>query len=174
MTFRENQTTDKHLILLSLGANLRNSIGNIHTAINYLKNSSNIFSMQVSSIYKTEPVGYRQQPWFINVVVSCFTDLSVNELFDFCQKIEAQIGRIKRERWHEREIDIDILLYGNVQIRGKSITIPHPEMHLRKFVLAPAVEIASDILHPGFNLTIQQLLEQCKDESMVIKYKPYY
>lgn len=87
----------------------------------------------------------------------------INEL----KAIESLLGREDRERWHEREIDIDLLLFGSYIIKSASLTVPHPRMHERKFVLVPAAEIAGDFIHPVFGLSIKEMLEECKDNSIV-------
>ena len=124
----------------------------------------------MSSFYETEPVGYLEQPWFINSVASAKTDLDPNSLFEICRKTENQFGRILREQWHERELDIDILLYGNEQIWTNKLEIPHPRMNQRRFVLVPAAEIAGDWINPNTGLTIKQMLAICPDESDVRLY----
>jgi len=91
-------------------------------------------------------------------------------LIEFCKKAESEIGRIPRQRWKEREIDIDILLYGTKLIKSEFLTIPHPEMHKRKFVLIPAAEIAGKMFHPTFGKTIDELIAVCSDNSLVRIY----
>ena len=157
-------------ILLSLGANIGDRYANITKAVDLLSSSGIIAGIKSSSIYETEPVGFTNQPWFLNSVVSGYTSLSPDIIIGVIKNIQELIGRKQREKWHEREIDIDVLLYGNEIIKTDLITIPHPRMHERRFVLVPASEIAGDIVHPEFKKSIKQLLIECKDESVVKKY----
>ncbi|MBM2816937.1 MAG: folK [Ignavibacteria bacterium] len=154
-------------VLLSLGANLGNQSATIKNAINCIRDSGLLTSLHISSEYSTEPVGYIDQPWFTNIAVSGFTTIPITHFLLIIKTIEQFLGRTGHQRWHEREIDIDLLIYGDNIITNKEITIPHPRMHQRRFVLEPAAEIASEVIHPGFNLSISQLLEQCSDNSIV-------
>jgi len=143
--------------LLSIGANIGERFENIEKAIEYLSSSGVLTDIKSSSIYETEPVGYRNQPWFLNAVVSGYTTIPADLLMGIIKNIEEIIGRKKREKWHEREIDIDILLYGKLIYKDNNITIPHPRMHERR------------IVHPQSGKTINQLLNDCKDKSDVKK-----
>ncbi len=109
-------------------------------------------------------------PWFLNIAVTGYTSMGIETLLEKCKNIEQLLGRIPRERWHEREIDIDVLLYGNVCFKTKDVTIPHPRMHERRFVLIPAAEIAGKAVHPKLNKTINKLLDDCKDKARVNFY----
>jgi len=154
-------------VLLSLGANLGRKRENIENALNYLSYSGVLFDITASSIYLTEPVGHSKQPWFFNAVVSGYTNMPLNNFMEICKSVEYIIGRVERERWHEREIDIDILLFGDGLNDNVKITIPHPRMHERKFVLVPATEIAGEKVHPKLKRSINQLLDECTDTSKV-------
>ena len=153
--------------LLSIGSNIGDKRKNIETALDYLTISGAIDDIKVSSYYETEPVGFAGQDWFLNVAVSGYTNMQLYQLMQSCKSIEYLIGRILRKRWHSREIDIDILLYGNQQFKESKLTVPHPRMHERRFVLAPAAEIAGSRIHPGFGLSLNKLLELCNDSSQV-------
>lgn len=156
------------LALLSLGSNIGDSVSNIRKAINLLTLNGSIADVTTSGFYKTEPVGYKDQPWFVNAAVLCRPLLSPEGLLEMCKKAEDFLGRKSREQWHEREIDIDIVLYGDLIIERKGLKIPHPRMQLRSFVLLPAAEIAPDMMHPVIKCTISDLLRQCQDESAVV------
>lgn len=123
--------------------------------------------LRVSSFYETEPVGYNSQPWFINIAISGYTELDRFSLFDQLKNIEYLLGRKTRERWHEREIDIDILILGELIQDNPELTLPHPRMQERRFVLAPAAEIAGNHIHPVLKLSINEILKMCKDRSIV-------
>ncbi len=140
-------------VLLSLGSNLNDRKANILSAIELMKLSGALTDVEVSSFYETAPVGVTDQPGFLNIAVAGLTSLLPSELLPVLKGIEKQIGRIERERWHEREIDIDIILYGTHVFLSEDICIPHPRAVERRFVLVPSAEIAGDMLHPIENMT---------------------
>lgn len=148
-------------IAFSIGANLGDRLSSIQKAISLL--SESITDMQCSSVYETEPVGYNNQPVFLNCAICGYTDKSPEHIIETCKSIEYTIGRQSRPKWHEREIDIDIVLFEDCILNSEDIAIPHPRMHLRSFVLQPLTEISPDRIHPIFNKTIKQLLSECAD-----------
>ena len=153
--------------MLSLGANLGDRKQALSDAVDYLRDNAVLTGISTSSFYETQPFGVTEQPEFINMVVSGFTQLSVFALLQICKSIEYLMGRQTRQRWHEREIDIDILIYGDLVISKEKIKIPHPAMSERKFVLIPAAEIAAKAKDPKSCKTIAELLDECEDESDV-------
>ncbi|MCS7228464.1 MAG: 2-amino-4-hydroxy-6-hydroxymethyldihydropteridine diphosphokinase [Candidatus Kryptonium sp.] len=153
---------------LGIGSNLGDRIKYIQRALVALSKLPRTKITKISSLYETEPYGKKDQPWFINIVVEILTELSPFELFKKCKSIEKILGRQSRERWMEREIDIDILLYGDVVISTDEIQIPHPDMHNRRFVLIPLGEIAPKAIHPVFKKSISELLIECKDTTKII------
>jgi len=152
-------------VLLSLGSNLEPRIERITKAIEEL--SGAFEQLTVSHMYETEPVGYTDQPAFINACVYGTTSLDASDLSHKCREIEKQIGRIKREQWHEREIDIDIVLFGECVLDSPELQIPHPRFRERAFVLVPAAEIAPNALDPVTGTTMKALLAACTDASAV-------
>ncbi len=155
-------------ILLSLGSNLGNKRQNILDAFRLLQESNALTDLKLSSIYETEPFGNLDQPWFLNAAVTGTTTFSLSNFIQLCKSIEYSLGRKSREKWTEREIDIDIIFYGDKIFKNSHLTVPHSQMQERKFVLVPCSEIAPEIIHPILKKTISQLLEECKDISKVV------
>jgi 2-amino-4-hydroxy-6-hydroxymethyldihydropteridine diphosphokinase len=147
-------------LFIGLGSNKGNRQEYIDRAIGHLKNDEDIKLLKVSTVIETEPAGRTDQEKFLNLVVEIETFLDPYTLFKRLQNIERFLGRKEdHEKWGPREIDLDILLFDDLIIKGKSLKIPHPEMHKRDFVLRPLVEIAPDALHPALNKTAKELLE---------------
>jgi len=156
----------KREIYIGLGSNLGNRLANIRKAIELMKEEG-IEIMKESSIYETEPVGYKEQGWFLNSVVKARTQFSPEGLWKRLEKIEKVMGREREIKWGPRIIDLDILFYGNKVLNGKQLQIPHPELHKRRFVLLPLKEIAPELVHPVLNKTIGEILGELKDNSEV-------
>ncbi|HLZ63478.1 MAG TPA: 2-amino-4-hydroxy-6-hydroxymethyldihydropteridine diphosphokinase [Ktedonosporobacter sp.] len=144
-----------HTVYLALGSNLGNRHEHLLTALEQLRA---IVALQaISSIYETEPVGYLDQPHFLNLVCAGKTRLSPQELLQASKGIEATLGRQPSFRNAPRPIDIDILLYDDVQIQQANLVVPHPRMKERAFVLVPLAEIAPEYVIPGSEQTVQEL-----------------
>jgi 2-amino-4-hydroxy-6-hydroxymethyldihydropteridine diphosphokinase len=152
-------------VYLSLGANLGDRIATLTKAITKLIDTSVLTGVVVSRFYETEPVGYTEQPPFVNIVIRGRTRFELLELYICLKDIERECGRVERPRWHERELDIDILYFGTAITQNKNLTIPHPRLHQRKFVLVPLFEVAPYFLHPELRNTTYSLLEKCDDTS---------
>ncbi len=152
-------------VFLALGSNIGDREKNINEALRLLKEK--IKDLKVGNIYISKAVGYENQPDFYNTVVSGYTDLSPEELFYFVKGIEKQIGRIYRFHWGPREIDIDILFYGNQIIKRDFLEIPHPRLHERDFVLKPMLDIDADFVHPVLKKTVKELFEELRTKSII-------
>jgi 2-amino-4-hydroxy-6-hydroxymethyldihydropteridine diphosphokinase len=146
------------LVYLGLGTNLGDRMANLGNAIGCL--GVGLQLAKVSSVYESEPVGYSQQPFFLNVVCSVFTLLSPRVLLRYVKDIEFKIGRRPSFVDGPRLIDVDILFYGRRLVQSKVLTIPHPDIADRGFVLLPLAEIAPEMVHPGNGLTIIELLSR--------------
>ena len=145
-------------VYIGFGSNIGDRLAYIQNAIHALSETEGITLQKVSSVYETDPVGYETQAQFLNGVVSIQTNLPPLTLLGTLKDIEASVGRQHRIRWGPREIDLDILIYGDLCLRTEKLVIPHPEMHLRGFVLAPLAEIAPALVHPVLKESIQALL----------------
>jgi 2-amino-4-hydroxy-6-hydroxymethyldihydropteridine diphosphokinase len=155
---------------LSLGSNLGDRAANLDAAIAALGSLGEI--LKVSSFYETAPVDVTHQPWFLNCVVGLETEKMPKQLLSSVLKIERQLGRnrAKEQNKGPRTIDLDILLFGNSIIDSKELTVPHPAMHLRRFVLEPFAEIAPEIIHPVLKQTVRQLLNALPPGQAVRKF----
>ncbi len=158
-----------HLAYIGFGSNIGDRLVHIQNAIQTLSKTEGITLQKISSLYKTDPVGYEAQAQFLNGVAAIHTTLSPLSLLHTLKDIETAIGRKHRIRWGPREIDLDILIYGDLCLRTEKLILPHPEMHLRSFVLVPLAEIAPDLVHPVFQESIQTLLNRFEDGKSVLK-----
>jgi GTP cyclohydrolase-4 len=164
--FPQSRTpTATHTVYLALGSNLGDRRGNLAAALQRLREVVDIET--TSSVYETEPVGYLEQPRFLNMACRGRTWLAASELLNYTQEIEIAIGRQPTFRNGPRPIDIDILMYDDLQIEQKNLTIPHPRMSERAFVLAPLAEIAPETVEPTSGKTIQRLWDTVSQEGVV-------
>ena len=139
-------------VYLSLGSNVGDREANLRAAIQRLD------PLRVSPIYETEPVDYKDQAWFLNVVVEAETALFPRQLLARMQRIECELGRVRTVPKGPRTIDIDILLYGDVVMRTTELEIPHPRMTERRFVLQPLADLTPDLRHPVTHMTVRAML----------------
>jgi 2-amino-4-hydroxy-6-hydroxymethyldihydropteridine diphosphokinase len=147
-----------HSVYLSLGSNLGDSAAQLLAAIEQLGQLGKVVS--VSSLYETEPVEFTAQPWFLNCAIRLDTSLAAETLMADILEIERRLGRRRDEQKGPRTIDIDILLYDGANIVRPGLTIPHPAMQQRRFVLEPLAEIAPKLRHPVFERTVEELRDQ--------------
>lgn len=152
---------------IGIGSNLGNALNNCQHAVESLSRIEGIDLMRVSSFYETEPVGIENQNLFVNAVIEIRTSLPARNLLLELQKIEMQMGREQGLKGGPRIIDLDLLLYGYDLIQESNLTVPHPEMHKRRFVLEPLCELSSALIHPVFCVSIRGLKERLNDNKMV-------
>ena len=155
-------------VFLGLGSNIGDRKNHIRQTISKIEHCIGEIAAH-SSLYKTAAWGKTDQSYFINQVIEISTPLSPIDLLDQVLRVERQQGRIRKEKWGARSIDIDILFYGSEIIEMPRLLIPHPFIAERRFVLAPLHELAPDFLHPVFERTIRELLTNCDDPLAVEK-----
>ena len=169
------------LAYIGIGANLKDPLAQCRKAIERLSVVSGIKMERVSSFYRTEPVipesadrearqELENQDWFVNAAAEIRTVLSPRDLLKALQHIENSIGRVRTVRGGPRIIDLDLLLYGQEILEEEGLTVPHPEMHRRLFVLEPLCEIASYLIHPVFGVSMRGLKERLDDYKTVERY----
>ena len=149
-------------VYIALGANLGNRERNLRNAYEYMSASEDIQTLKISRFYETAPLGGPPQPMFLNAALELQTSMTPHQLLEKLQQIELRMGRIRKEKWGPRTIDIDILLFGDRIVEDDQLKIPHPLMHERIFVLEPLVEIAPGMVHPVLKKTILQIYQEFK------------
>ena len=155
-------------IFLLLGSNIGDRKWYLERARELLT-ARNILLLDASSIYLTPPWGKTDQPYFLNQVLKIETPLPPDMLMAACLETESELGRVRKEHYGERTIDIDLLYYNDLVIDSGFLTVPHPRLHLRRFALAPLAEIAPHFIHPVIRLNQTELLEACPDSLPVRK-----
>jgi 2-amino-4-hydroxy-6-hydroxymethyldihydropteridine diphosphokinase len=159
-----------HTAYLSLGSNLGDRAANIERALALLA-TSGVRTIHRSSLYKTEPVEFTAQGWFLNLAVEVETGLMPRQLLHALRNVEQEMGRRRIVRAGPRILDIDILIYGTSIVRTAELEIPHPRMAERRFVLVPMAEIAPNLRHPVLKLTMLELLASTQDRSQVFRWQ---
>ena len=154
----------KHNAYVGLGSNLGRRERNIEAALNALQTTRGVEVVAISSLYETDPVGGpEEQPRFINAAAHVRTTLGPARLLAVCNQIEDALGRQREIRWGPRTIDVDLLIYDREIRADPELTLPHPLLHERRFVLEPLAEIAPDLLHPVLQMTVGELLEKLEE-----------
>ena len=154
---------------LLLGSNLGDRLAFLNLAITSLQKTAGEIK-NLSSVYETAAWGNTEQSNFLNQVLELQTSLLPEQLLAQIHQIEKAAGRIRSEHWGPRELDIDILFFGNQLINLPELAVPHPQLHLRRFTLLPLAEIAPDLAHPGLHKTIYELLQTCPDKLEAFLY----
>ena len=144
-------------VYLGLGSNLGDRSAHLAAAVARLS-SEELRVTRVSSVWETEPREVRDQPWFLNQVVEAETTLFPRQLFQRIQRMERDLGRVRRKPKGPREIDIDILFFGDAVVRTPGLEIPHPRLAERRFVLEPLAELAPELRHPITKMSVRQML----------------
>ncbi len=158
----------KQKAFIGAGSNQGDKVQNINRALELLNSNPAVSLLKVASLYKTEPVGYTQQDWFVNTVAEIETSLNPRELLDLLMSIERKMGRRRLIRWGPRNIDLDILLYDTLTIKEPDLEIPHPRLTERAFVVVPLAEIYPDLILPG-GFTASELGAKLQKEQQVVK-----
>src|ERR1700690_1210723 len=157
------------MVYLSLGSNLGGRAENLSAALTRLQSLGKI--MAVSSYYETEPVEFTAQPWFLNCAVKLETGKMPKQLLGSILDLEREMGRRRLRQKGPRTIDIDILLFGNSIVETQGLTLPHPALHERRFVLEPLTEIAAELRHPVLMRTMRELRDALPPGQAVRKLK---
>jgi len=170
----------KHTAYIGVGSNIGNKLSNCKNGINALTKTKEIQIKEWSRFYKTEPVDYKDQDWFINAVVKIETTLDPFQLFKKLKRIERDAGRVDGcVRFGPRILDLDIVLFDDFVTNSPGLIIPHPRMHKRRFVLKPICDIDPKIVHPVFKKEVQNLLDVLVDvldenEQRIVEYRCDY
>jgi 2-amino-4-hydroxy-6-hydroxymethyldihydropteridine diphosphokinase len=160
----------RKIVYLSLGSNLGDRAANLNEALRRLAAFGQVVS--VSSFYETEPVELAAQPWFLNCAAKLDTEKMPRQLMAAILDLEQEMGRKRQQKKGPRNIDIDILLFGSSIVEAKGLTIPHPALHQRRFVLEPLAEIAPEVRHPVFKRTVRELRDALPAGQSVRKLIP--
>jgi len=164
-----------HVAYISIGSNIGNKLENCKKGVDALTKSGSVILKARSSCYKTDPVDYPDQDWFINYVIKIETSLDPFELLNRLKSIQKDAGRIRDEiRFGPRILDLDIILFDDTVINSENLTIPHPRMHKRRFVLKPVCDIDSKIIHPVLKKNMKYLLDSLHEEQGIEEYKCDY
>ena len=157
----------KKTVYLSLGSNVGDRQANLDQAISQLSSFGTV--IRRSALYETEPMEVTDQPWYLNCAVELETELMPKQFIAAVLDVERSMGRKRTKKKGPRTIDIDVILFGKSIVEMKGLTVPHPAMHLRRFVLDPMVEIAPEVRHPVFKRSIRELRDALPPGSGQVK-----
>ncbi len=160
------------IVYLCLGSNSGDRLKFIEQAVSFLNLAENIKIVRTTALYETEPWGVKNQNWFLNMIVEIKTNLKAQDLLLKCLNIEKTLGRNreKEQKWGERPIDIDIIFYDKEIINTEILTVPHPRMHERAFVLVPLLELIPDFIHPVLHKSVSELYDDLQEVENVMLY----
>ena len=153
---------------IAIGSNLGDKLANCLKAIELINGIPGCRVTARSGFFRTAPVGVDGHNWYVNGVISISTELLAHQLLEVLLSIEKDMGRVRIKKWDPRIIDLDILLFGLDTLDEDELIIPHPLMHIRRFVLAPLAQIAPDLIHPLLNQTIKELLEGLHEDDQLV------
>ncbi len=155
------------IVYIGLGSNLGDRRATLRDAVRQLGAYGQVVA--VSSLYETEPVGLREQPWFLNAVVALETELDPHSMLATLLAIERRAGRVRTFRNAPRTLDLDLLLYGTLVSESEHLSLPHPRLHERSFVLVPLAEIAPELVHPRLGEPVRVLLDRLGESATVVR-----
>ncbi len=155
-------------VFIGIGSNQGDRKSCIFSALEEIRSFGDLVS--ISGLYETEPFGSIEQSDFLNAVVQVSTALAPDELLTRLQHVEQRLGRVRKEKWGPRTLDLDILIFDQLLLKSETLVVPHPGLSERLFVLVPLCEIASQYNVPGLNKTVEQLLKETPDGSRIELY----
>jgi len=154
----------RHIAYIGIGSNVGDKARQCEQGISEIQKLDRHRLLARSSLYKTQPIGYTEQDWFINLVIKIETEMDAPALLSSLKEIESRLGRVETLRWGPRTIDLDILFFNDHQIQTDELTVPHPLIQDRQFVLVPLAEIDPNLTHPVLKKTVKELLERLKED----------
>lgn len=166
----------KHCAYIGIGSNLGDRLKNVSEAIRLLEDHPLVKVNRLSHFYETEPLtlGGEKQGWYLNCVLKLQTSLNAVRLFHLLQEVEGLLGRVRGAKWTPRVIDLDLLFFDDEIIRTKTLIVPHPQLHLRRFVLEPLAEVAPNFVHPIKGLAVKALLKKLGDNKKVVPLYKFF